>query len=326
MDFKTKRIYIAGSGGMVGSAIRDELARRGYGKIIVSASAELDLTDQNSVRNFFSTEKPEVVILAAAKVGGILANNTFRAEFLYDNLMIEANVIHAAFEHRVDKLIFLGSSCIYPKFAPQPMTEESLLSAPLEPTNEPYAIAKIAGIKLCENYYRQHGCNFLSVMPTNLYGPRDNFDLQSSHVIPALIRKFHEGKIAGSVNVEVWGSGTPLREFLYVEDLAEAVVFVLDELEAAELYSQGVSQLNIGSGNEITIRELAEMIKTIVGFDGYIRFDDDKPDGTPRKQLKTSRLTAMGWRSRTPLGDGLKLTYDWFLANSEHASPAQTTK
>jgi GDP-L-fucose synthase len=313
MDYKEKRIYVAGSGGMVGSAITDELKRQGFRDPITRTSADLDLTDQRSVDVFFSDEKPEIVILAAAKVGGILANDTYRAEFLYDNLMIEANVIHAAFAHKAAKLIFLGSSCIYPKLAPQPMREEDLLSGPLEPTNEPYAIAKIAGIKLCENYFRQHGCNFLSVMPTNLYGPHDNYNLESSHVIPALIRKFHGAKSTDAEVAVVWGSGTPLREFLYVEDLAEAIVFLLERLDAAEMYSNGVSHINIGSGSEISIRELAEAIGSMVGFEGQIRFDSQKPDGTPRKLLDISRLERLGWRSKTSLEDGLKLTYDWCL-------------
>jgi len=326
MDYKKKRIYIAGSGGMVGGAIRDELAQKGCTELIVRASSELDLTDQKSVENFFAAEKPEVVVVAAARVGGILANDTFRADFLYDNLMIEANVIHAAFEHQVEKLIFLGSSCIYPKLAWQPMKEEYLLSGPLESTNEPYSIAKIAGIKLCENYFRQHGCNFISVMPTNLYGPRDNFDLQSSHVIPALIRKFHDARTSGANEAVVWGSGKPLREFLYVEDLAEAVVFLLETLDAPELYAEKISHINIGSGAELTIEELAGLIKKVVGFEGNIVFDGEKPDGMPRKLLDISRLNDLGWRPKTSLEDGLKLTYDWFLTNFEHSTSALGTE
>jgi len=321
MDYREKRIYVAGSGGMVGNAIVGELAKRRYGKPITRSSAELDLKDQRSVDTFFSEEKPEIVIIAAAKVGGILANDTYRADFLYDNLMIEANVIHSAYENRVEKLIFLGSSCIYPKLAPQPMREESLLSGPLEPTNEPYAIAKIAGIKLCENYFRQYQCDFFSVMPTNLYGPHDNFELKSSHVIPGLIHKFHLAKTLGSDDVVVWGSGTPLREFLYVEDLAEATVFLMENLAAGEMYADGISHINIGSGTEIAIRELAQLIKEIVGFKGEIRFEAAKPDGTPRKLLDSSRLANLGWQPKVSLEEGLRLTYDWFLTSGAFENP-----
>ena len=297
---------------MVGGAITRLLQSRGYANLVLRSSAELDLIDQSAVSRFFTEEKPEVVILAAAKVGGILANDQFRAEFLYNNLMIEANVIHSAFKHNVEKLIFLGSSCIYPKLAPQPIKEEYLLTGLLEQTNEPYAIAKIAGIKLCENYFRQHGANFYSAMPTNLYGPHDNFDLTTSHVIPALIRKFHEAKIAGSDEVIVWGTGTPLREFLFVDDLAEAIVFLTENADAEAIYKQGVSHVNIGCGTDIAIRDIAELIKLIVGFHGEIRFDTEKPDGTPRKLLDVSRLSKMGWTATTTLEDGLRKTYDWF--------------
>lgn len=313
MNYKEKRIYVAGSGGMVGTAIQGALKKKGYRHFLERTSSELDLRDQKTVELFFSDEKPEIVIIAAAKVGGILANDTYRAKFLYDNLMIEANVINSAFKHRVEKLIFLGSSCIYPKLAPQPLKEEYLLSGNLEPTNEPYAIAKIAGIKLCENYNRQYGCNFFSLMPTNLYGPADNFDPQTSHVIPALINKFHIAKTRDMDEVAVWGSGTPLREFLYVDDLAEATVHVLENVEAEDIYSDNISHINIGSGIEITIRELAELIRKIVGFKGNLRFDREKPDGTPRKLLDISRIGRLGWRPRTSLEAGLKLTYDWFL-------------
>ena len=298
---------------MVGSAVVRELARLNYRNLVLRTSAELDLIDQSAVEGFFLEEKPEIVILAAARVGGILANNTFRGDFIYDNLMIEANVIHAAFRHQVDKLIFLGSSCIYPRLAPQPIKEEYLLSGPLEETNEPYAIAKIAGIKLCENYFRQYDCDFFSVMPTNLYGFGDNFDLETSHVIPALIRKFHEAKTSNLDEVVVWGSGTPRREFLLVDDLAEAVVFLMENTSARSIYDEGISHVNIGSGVDIEIGQLAEMIKDVVGFDGTIRFDTDKPDGTPRKLLDVSRLAKMGWRYETPLKEGLERTYDWFL-------------
>lgn len=317
MNLHNKKIYIAGTGGMVGGAIKRELERNKYRNLITRPSIELDLTDQSRTEDFFASEKPEIVILAAARVGGILANDTFRAEFIYNNLMIEANVIHAAFRHKIDKLIFLGSSCIYPRLAPQPIKEEYLLSGPLESTNEPYAIAKIAGIKLCENYYRQHGCNFISVMPTNLYGVDDNFDLETSHVIPALIRKFHEEKTVNSDAVEVWGSGKPRREFLFVDDVAEAVRFVMENVDAASVYGEGISHLNVGSGTDIEIGELATLIGKTVGFGGSIRFDTARPDGTPRKLLDTSRLTRMGWQFKTSLEDGLKKTYDWFL-ESQH--------
>lgn len=315
MSDNAKRIYVAGSSGMVGSALVRHLVNRGYSDLITRTSAELDLTDQSKVERFFSEERPEIVIVAAAKVGGIAANNTYRAEFLYDNLMIEANVIHSAFRHNVEKLVFLGSSCIYPRLAPQPMKEECLLTGTLESTNEPYAIAKIAGIKLCENYFRQYGSDFYSVMPTNLYGPHDNFDLDSSHVIPALIAKFHGAKTNGLDEAVVWGTGTPLREFLFVDDLAEAVVFLLENVAASGIYGSGISHINIGSGIEIRIGDLAEIIKKIVGFEGKIRFDAQKPDGTPRKLLDSARLADLGWAARTPLEDGLKLTYDWFLGS-----------
>lgn len=260
-------------------------------------------------------EKPEFVIIAAAKVGGILANNTYRAEFIYDNLMIETNVIHSAYLSNVEKLIFLGSSCIYPKYAEQPLKEEYLLSDYLEDTNEPYAIAKIAGIKLCENYYRQYGCNFYSVMPTNLYGPNDNYDLNTSHVLPALLRKIHEAKINSRANVAIWGTGKPLREFLYVDDLAEALYFLIENIEAKDLYDKGLPFLNIGSGKEICITNLAELIKEIIDFHGEIIYDPTKPDGTPRKLLDVSRINSLGWYSKTELRDGIKLAYDWYLNN-----------
>jgi len=313
---------------MVGSALLRELDRREYRDILTRSSAELDLREQGAVNAFFASEKPEVLIIAAARVGGILANDTYRGEFIYDNLMIEANLVQAARKYNAEKLLFLGSSCIYPRLAPQPMKEESLLTGPLENTNEPYAIAKIAGIKLCENYFRQYGCNFFSVMPTNLYGPNDNFDLASSHVIPGLIRKFHIAKTSNASNVEVWGSGKPLREFMYVDDLADAVVFLLEGLDSARVYSEGISHINIGSAMELTIADLAAMIAATVGFDGAIRFDSSKPDGTPRKLLDSSRLSAMGWTAKTSLTDGLRLTYDWFLQNVSRAgmqSAAETS-
>ncbi len=313
MNDKNTKIYIAGANGMVGGAIKRRLEYLSYTNLICRTSKELDLINQTKVEEFFSQEKPEVVILSAGKVGGILANDTYRAEFIYNNLMIEANVIHAAHKYTVKKLVLMGSSCIYPKFAAQPIKEEELLTGCLEPTNEPYAIAKIAGIKLCENYYRQYGCNFFSVMPTNLYGAYDNFDLQSSHVIPALIRKFHEAKTSHSPKVILWGTGSPRREFLYVDDLAEAVVFLMKNIDAEDFYGQGISQINIGAGEDIEIRELAELIKEIVGFQGEIEYDATKPDGTPRKLLDVSRLNQLGWKQTTTLEEGLRKTYQWFL-------------
>lgn len=313
MNEKNTKIYIAGSTGMVGSAMERFLRNSGYTNLIGKTSEELNLINQRAVETFFSREKPEIVILSAGKVGGIAANDTFRAEFIYNNLMIEANVIDASYRENVKKLIFLGSSCIYPKFAAQPITEEKLLSGELEPTNEPYAIAKIAGIKLCENYFRQYGCNFFSLMPTNLYGANDNFDPQSSHVIPALIDKFHRAKTAASAQVEIWGTGTPRREFLYVDDLAEAVVFLMENLDAEDLYKQGISQINIGTGEDVEIKNLAALIKNIVGFEGEISFDETKPDGVPRKLLDVSRLNRLGWKYSTTLEQGLRKTYEWFL-------------
>lgn len=312
MKDREKKIFIAGAHGMVGSAIKRHFENSGYTNLICPGSEEVNLINQRAVEDFFSQGKPEVVIIAAGKVGGILANNTFRAEFIYNNLMIEANVIHASYIQNVKKLIFLGSSCIYPKFAPQPLKEEELLTSQLEPTNEPYAIAKIAGIKLCENYYRQYGCNFFSVMPTNLYGINDNFDLQTSHVIPALIRKFHEAKIGRLPKVILWGTGAPRREFLYVDDFAEAVCFFMEQVNAGDLYGQGVSQLNVGTGEDIEIKKLAESIKKLIGFEGEIEYDATKPDGTPVKCLDISRLNKLGWKHKTKLEDGLQKTYEWF--------------
>jgi GDP-L-fucose synthase len=305
MDLNSK-IYIAGVRGMVGSAIRRRLETAGYRTIIGHSSRELDLTNQAATTEFFLRERPEYVFLAAAKVGGIHANNTYRAEFIYSNLMVECNVIHASYLAGVKKLLFLGSSCIYPKYAPQPMKEEYLLAGPLEPTNEPYALAKIAGIKLCESYNRQYGTDFISCMPTNLYGPNDNYDPVNSHVIPGLMRRFHEAKVSGSTEVIVWGTGTPKREFLYVDDLADACLFLM------ERYS-GNETVNVGSGIEVTIRELAEMVGSIVGFEGKIVFDPTKPDGTPRKFLDCSKLNAMGWKAKTSLREGLALAYEDYL-------------
>ena len=307
-----KKIYVAGHTGMVGSAITNELKNRGYNNLILKNYPGLDLKRQDDVEKFFNTEKPEIVIVAAAKVGGILANNTYRAEFIYDNLMIEANIIHNAYKVGVEKLIFLGSSCIYPKLAPQPLKEEYLLSDYLEFTNEPYAIAKIAGIKLCENYYRQYGCNFYSVMPTNMYGPNDNFDLNTSHVLPAFIRKFHEAKEKNQSEVVMWGSGKPLREFLFVEDLADAILFLLENVDAKELYENGISHLNIGTGKDLTILELAKLVAEIIGFKGKIVHDSSKPDGTPRKLLDVSRINSLGWKHRTELQQGIVKTYEFY--------------
>ena len=299
---KTSKIYIAGHRGMVGSAIARKLQSSGYTNIITRTSSELDLRNQQAVQDFFEEEKPEFVFLAAAKVGGIHANNTFRAEFLYDNLMIEANIIHAAHLHGVKKLMFLGSSCIYPKLAPQPLKEEYLLTGPLEPTNEPYAIAKIAGIKLCEAYRDQYGSNFISVMPTNLYGYNDNYDLNNSHVLPALIRKIHDAKDNGAPTVTVWGTGNPRREFLFADDLAEACVFLMQEYDGREL-------VNIGTGEDISIKELALLIKEVIGFEGELEFDTSKPDGTPRKLMDVSKLHSLGFRHKIELREGIALAY-----------------
>lgn len=317
MNLQDKKIYVAGANGMVGSAIVRELKNKNCENLITPSSAELNLIRQNEVEKFFAVEKPEIVIISAAKVGGILANDTFRAEFIYNNLMIEANIIQSAFKNGAEKLVFLGSSCIYPKFSAQPMKEEELLSGYLEFTNEPYAVAKIAGIKLCENYYRQYGCNFFSVMPTNLYGAKDNFDLQNSHVIPALIRKFHEAKIAQNEKVTLWGTGKPRREFLFVDDLAEAIVFLTEKINAADLYEKNITHLNIGTGEDIEIVEVARLIKEIVGFKGEVENDTTKPDGTPRKLMDVSRINNLGWKHKITLEEGLQKTYDWYLENSQ---------
>lgn len=312
-DLKNKKIYLAGHTGMVGSAIYRELLSSGYKNIVTRDLSQLDLRNQSDVNNFFEKEKPELLIIAAAKVGGILANNTYRAEFIYDNLMIEANLIHASYLHKVEKVVFLGSSCIYPKLAPQPLKEEYLLTDTLEFTNEPYAIAKIAGIKLCENYYRQYGSNFISAMPTNLYGPNDNFNLETSHVLPALIRKFHEAKYRGNENVTIWGTGKPQREFMFVEDLANAIVFMMEKINAKDLYENEITHLNVGTGKDLTIADLANLISGIVGFKGKIAFDLSKPDGTPRKLMDVTRLNTLGWKYKTELKDGIEKTYKWFL-------------
>ena len=315
MNLKSNdKIYVAGHRGMVGSAIVRRLNASGYHNIVTRTHAELDLTNQQAVSDFFKSEKPDYVVLAAAKVGGIHANNTYPADFIYQNLVMEANVVHQAWANGVQNLLFLGSSCIYPKLAEQPMREDSLLTGTLEPTNEPYALAKIAGIKLCESYNRQHGTRYRSVMPTNLYGPGDNFDLQNSHVIPALMRKFHEAKESSQASVEVWGTGNAKREFLHVDDMAKACVFVmeLDEKTYADNTQPMLSHINVGTGEDLTIRELAELIKSVTGFQGEIVFNTDKPDGAPRKLLDVSRLKNMGWSPTIGLEEGLHTTYDWF--------------
>lgn len=319
------RIYIAGHRGMVGGAILRRLeARAATGEdltLITRTHAQLDLTDQAAVRGFFEAERPDVVILAAARVGGIHANNTYPAQFIYENLMIECNVIHQAFAHGVTRLLQLGSSCIYPKMAPQPMAEEALLTGTLEPTNEPYAVAKIAGIKLCESYNRQHGVDYRSVMPTNLYGPGDNFHPENSHVLPALMRRFHEAARDGQERVTIWGSGTPRREFLHVNDMAEASLFVLDlPRDVYEATTQPMlSHINVGSGSDVAILELARMMAEVTGFKGEIACDPRKPDGTPRKLMDVSRLAAMGWRAKIDLRDGIAETYRWYLDHIEVA-------
>jgi GDP-L-fucose synthase len=308
------KIYVAGHQGLVGGAIWRRLQAAGCKNLLGRSLEELDLRDQAAVADFFDRERPAYIFLAAARVGGIRANSTFPAEFIYDNLMIEANLIHQAYRHDVKKLLFLGSSCIYPKHCPQPMKEDYLLDGRLEPTNEPYAVAKIAGIKMCQSYNRQYGTCFISVMPTNLYGPGDNYDLLDSHVIPALIRKFHQAKITGAPEVPVWGTGTPRREFLYVDDLADAVLFLMERYDEGEI-------INVGVGQDLQILELAQAVAAVTGFTGRIVLDPKYPDGTPRKLLDVSRLTAIGWQARTPLAEGLKKTYEAFC-HSPWARPA----
>jgi GDP-L-fucose synthase len=303
---RAARVYVAGHRGLVGSSIWRELQRQGFSNLIGRSRAELDLMDAAAVTRFYSEARPDHVFVAAAKVGGILANDTEPAAFLFENLQIENNLIHGAYQAGVKKLLFLGSSCIYPKHAPQPLKEEYLLTGPLEPTNQWYAVAKIAGLKLCEAYRRQYGCDFISAMPTNMYGPNDNYDLQSSHVLPALIRKFHEAKKTGAPHVTCWGTGSPLREFLYSDDLAKACVFLMENYSAAEF-------INVGCGGDITIRDLAELVKRIVGYPGAIVWDTSKPDGTPRKLMDSSRLFALGWRPQTDLQTGIRLAYEDFL-------------
>jgi len=302
------RIYVAGHRGLVGSALMRRLQADGYHNLVTRTSKELDLREQQAVRDFFAVEKPEYVILAAAKVGGILANDTYPADFLYDNLMMEANVIHASYQNDVKKLLALGSTCIYPKMAAQPLKEEYLLSGPLEPTNEWYAVAKIAGIKLCQAFQRQYGSKFIAAMPTNLYGPGDNFDLEKSHVLPAMIRKFHEAKLNRSPTVTLWGTGKALREFLHVDDLADACLFLMREYSDPEI-------VNIGVGKDLSIAELAGMVRDVVGFQGEIVYDASKPDGTPRKLVDTSKINGLGWQAKTTLPEGIENTYRWFLDN-----------
>ena len=312
---KTDKIYVAGHRGMVGSAMVRKLENEGFTNIVYRTSAELNLTDQVAVAEFFESEKPDYVVLAAAKVGGIHANNTYRGQFIYENLMIQNNVIHQAYEHSVKKLLFLGSSCIYPKLAPQPLKEEYLLTDFLEPTNEPYAIAKIAGIKMCESYRDQYGCDFISAMPTNLYGPNDNYDLKNSHVLPALIRKFHEAKENGSAEVEIWGTGSPKREFLHVDDLAEACYYLLQNYSGRDF-------VNVGSGEDLSIKDLALTIKEIVGFDGELVFDTSKPDGTPRKLMDVSRIHQLGWKHQIELKDGIRSVYSDLVNSGQFAEMA----
>lgn len=303
---KSAKIYVAGHRGMVGSAIYRKLVKEGYTNLITRTSAELDLRDQQAVAEFFKTEKPDYVFLAAAKVGGIIANNTYRADFLYENLAIQNNVIHQAYATGVQKLMFLGSSCIYPKLAPQPLKEEYLLTGLLEETNEPYAIAKIAGIKMCDAYRDQYGCNFISVMPTNLYGYNDNYHPQNSHVLPALIRKFHEAKVNHTAEVVIWGSGSPMREFLFADDLADACYFLMDSYNEPNL-------INIGTGVDLTIKDLALLVKKVTGFEGELTFDSSKPDGTPRKLMDVTKLHQLGWKHQVDLEEGIKLAYQDFL-------------
>ncbi|WP_442764788.1 GDP-L-fucose synthase family protein [Sulfurospirillum cavolei] len=319
---KTSKIYVAGHRGLVGSAIVKSLTAKGYTNIIGKTHGELDLTCQKDVQEFFEKEKPEYVFLAAAKVGGIVANNTYRADFIYENLAVQNNVIYQSYVHGVKKLLFLGSTCIYPQNAPQPMKEDSLLTSELEYTNEPYAIAKIAGIKMCESYNLQYGTNFISVMPTNLYGPNDNFDLETSHVLPALIRKIHEAKVNQEKEVEIWGSGKPRREFLYSEDMADACVFLMENVDFKDLIGDKKeirnTHINIGTGEDISIQELAELIQKIVGYEGKLVYNTSKPDGTMLKRTDPSKLNALGWKHKVWLEEGIQTVYGWFLKDNRH--------
>lgn len=314
---KNSKIFVAGHRGLVGSAIVRKLLGEGYAHLLLRTSGELDLRNQAAVASFFEQEKPDCVLLAAARVGGIVANSSYPADFIYDNLMIQSNVIHQAYLTGVKRLLFLGSTCIYPKLAPQPLKEEYLLTGPLEPTNDAYAVAKIAGITMCRAYNRQYGTRYLAAMPTNLYGPGDNFDLEKSHVVPALIRKFHEAKSAGTETVTIWGTGAPLREFLHVDDLADACLFFMnlpeDRYSSLLSHHSSPALINIGSGEEVTIRELALLVKEVVGFEGELVFDSTKPDGTPRKLCDVSKLHGLGWRHRTGLEAGIRTTYEWYL-------------
>ncbi|HOP74618.1 MAG TPA: GDP-L-fucose synthase [Bacillota bacterium] len=310
MDYGAK-IYIAGHTGMVGSAILRKLTQLGYTNLVYQPRQKLDLCDKKAVEIFFREERPEYVFIAAAKVGGIYANMSYPADFIYNNLMIQTNLIDASYRYQVKKLLFLGSSCIYPRFTPQPMKEEYLLTGLLEPTNEPYAIAKIAGIKMCQAYNRQYNTNFIAVMPTNLYGINDNFDLETAHVLPALIRKIHEAKVAGRPYVEIWGTGTPRREFLYVDDLADACIFLMNHYNESDI-------INIGTGKDISIKELADLLKTIIGFQGEFQWDNSKPDGTPRKLLDVSKINRLGWKAKVSLEEGIRKTYQWYLEEGIH--------
>jgi len=325
--FQDSKIYVAGHRGLVGSAIVRQLETGGCNNLLLRTRKELDLIDQSAVRSFFEQEHPEIVVLAAAKVGGILANSMYPGEFIYENLMIQANIIHWSQKTGVKRLLFLGSSCIYPKLAPQPLKEEYLLSGPLEPTNDAYAVAKIAGIKMCESYNRQFNTSYLSVMPTNLYGPEDNFDLEKSHVLPALVRKFHEAKKSGAPEVVVWGTGSPRREFLHVDDMAAACLYLLglpDQTYRDLVQNMKPCLINIGMGKDITIRELAELVKEIVGFRGQIIFDTDRPDGTPQKLLDISRMNKLGWKAKISLREGITGTYDWYKKRVQEESGNNT--
>jgi GDP-L-fucose synthase len=309
-------VYIAGHRGLVGGALLRNLAKHGYEKLLYRSKSELDLRNENAVRQFLNENRPEAVIVAAAKVGGIKANDDYPVDFLLENLQIQNNLISASFDAGVKKLLFLGSSCIFPKFAPQPISEESLLSGPLEPTNEPYAIAKIAGIKLCQAYTRQYGADFISAMPTNLYGPGDNFDLEKSHVLPALIRKAHDAKVSGQTDIVIWGTGTPRREFLHADDLADALRFLLENYHSPEI-------INVGFGEDVTVQELAELVLEVIGCNARLVFDTSKPDGTPRKLLDSTRLHNLGWKPKIALKDGIRQTYEWFLSNFHESSPSK---